>query len=296
MSRDVPPIRLRALTKRFGTTTAVDNVTLTVDSGEIVGLLGANGAGKTTVMRMLMGLLSPTAGEVSLFGAVPSRKSRLRVGYLPQGLGLYPDLTVRENLKFTQHAFGGVANVAASTMDSDVAAEANTIVRSLPLGLRRRVAFTMTVQHHPELLVLDEPTSGVDPLNRARLWQTIRDIADSGVAVLVSTHFTEETQNCDRLIMLHEGQVRASGTQQEIIGARTAIRVVTDAWERVFTALDEHNIAVSLHGKDLRVIGVSSAEVAEIIEKTNISVTLSEVPASFDEVFVELVTERSVIE
>jgi len=275
------PVVVRGVGRSFGGVRAVDDVDLTVASGEVVGLLGANGAGKTTLMRMIMGLLRPDRGELAVFGGPPSRATRRRIGYLSQGLGLYTDLTVAENLRFARRAYGVGDGVADDPELADV------LVAELPLGLRRRAAFEVVLQHRPCLLVLDEPTSGVDPLNRARLWQRVRD---TGAAALVSTHFTEEAQNCDRLLVLHEGRVAAAGTLAEVVGSRTALRVTTDSWAEAFTALDDAGLAVSVHGRDLRVTGSDPAAVAEALGR--VDGTLTEVPASFDEVFVELCQRR----
>jgi ABC-2 type transport system ATP-binding protein/ribosome-dependent ATPase len=278
------PVVVRGIGKSFGGVRAVDDVDLVVEAGEIVGLLGANGAGKTTLMRMIMGLLRPDRGELRVFGGPPSRAARRRIGYVPQGLGLYTDLTVAENLRFARRAYGvGDGDVA----DAELVAANGLLVGELPLGLRRRAAFELVLQHRPGLLVLDEPTSGVDPLNRAVLWDRIRD---AGAGALVSTHFTEEAQNCDRLVMMHEGRVAAVGTLAEIVGGRTAVNVTTDSWADAFTALDDAGLNVSLHGRDLRVTGSDTTAVAAALEL--IGGTLSEVPASFDEVFVELCRRR----
>ncbi len=155
----------RSVTKDFGTFTAVDSVDLAVQRGEVVGLLGANGAGKTTLIRLLLGLLRPSGGTARLFGELPSMSTRRRVGYVPQTLGLYDDMTVLENWAFTAAAFGSPSPVLPeSIVDSK-----DELVGSLPLGLQRRVAFAVAFSHEPELLVLDEPTSGVGPLSGARL-------------------------------------------------------------------------------------------------------------------------------
>jgi ABC-2 type transport system ATP-binding protein/ribosome-dependent ATPase len=163
------------LVKRYGSTNVVDRVSLEVGRGEVVGLLGANGAGKTTLIRCLLGLIAPTAGGVTLIEA-PSRDRLRRVGYVPQGLGLYTDLTIAENLEFQRGIFGG----AEPVLEPDLASRADAVVRHLPLGLQRRAAFAAALAHHPDLLVLDEPTSGVGVLARARLWDTIREVADGG--------------------------------------------------------------------------------------------------------------------
>ena len=274
------PVAVRGIGKAFGGVRAVDDVDLVIEPGEVVGLLGANGAGKTTLMRMIMGLVRPDRGDLAVFGGPPSRVARRSIGYLPQGLGLYPDLTVAENLRFARRAYGvGDSPIA----DEELAEAGAMLVGDLPLGLRRRAAFELVLQHRPRLLVLDEPTSGVDPLNRARLWQRVRD---TGAAALVSTHFTEEAQNCDRLVMMHEGRVAAVGTLAEIVGDCEAVSVTTDSWADAFTVLDRTGMSVSLHGRDLRVTGAGRSAVAEALGA--VGAALSEVPASLDEVFVEL--------
>jgi ABC-2 type transport system ATP-binding protein len=155
-----------AATRRFGRFTAVDAVDMQVGAGEVIGLLGANGAGKTTLIRMLLGLLRPSSGAVLLFGEPPSRDTRRRLGYVPQGLGLYDDLTPAENLTFAQSAFGE----GSAVVPAELSRYAAVPVGRLPLGVQRRVAFTQALAHQPDLLVLDEPTSGADPMARARLW------------------------------------------------------------------------------------------------------------------------------
>jgi ABC-type multidrug transport system ATPase subunit len=211
-------VETRAVTRRFGSFTAVDGVDLHVAGGEVVGLLGANGAGKTTLIRLLLGLLRPDHGRVRLFGEPPSRETRLRLGYVPQSMGLWDDLTSRENLEFAAGAFG---RPYVAPDDPDLAATGADLVRDLPLGIRRRLAFAAALGHHPDLLVLDEPTSGVDPLARARLWETIRGAADGGAAVLVTTHYMEEAANCDRLVVMADGRTIAAGTLAEIVGGDT---------------------------------------------------------------------------
>ena len=158
------------VTRRFGAFTAVDDVSMQVGPGEVVGLLGANGAGKTTLIRMLLGLIAVTSGRVDLLGGPPDRERRRRLGYVPQGLGLYGDLTVRENLSFSARAYG----TAEPALPPALTGHADVLVRELPLGAQRQVAFLAALAHSPEVLVLDEPTSGVDALARAALWDTIR--------------------------------------------------------------------------------------------------------------------------
>lgn len=204
----------RGATRRFGSFTAVSEVDLAVSPGEVVGLLGGNGAGKTTLIRMLLGLLRPSGGEITLFGGPPSRAARRRVGYVPQTLGLYEGLTVAENWAFTTAAFGR----AGVPLPERIAPWARDLVGGLPLGAQRQVAFAVVLSHQPELLVLDEPTSGTGPLASARLWEHIRQVAEGGAGVLVTTHNMEEARQCDRLVVMADGRVAASGTAEEIAG------------------------------------------------------------------------------
>jgi ABC-2 type transport system ATP-binding protein len=271
-------------TRRFGELLAVDHVDLEVRGGEVVGLIGANGSGKTTLIRLLLGLLPPTAGRVRLFGEPPSRRTRARLGYVPQSLGLYEDLTVAENLAFSTAAFG----VHGAVLEGDLAAVRDVLVRELPLGLRRRVAFAVALGHRPDLLVLDEPTSGVDPLQRARLWETIRACAEAGAGVLVTTHHMSEAGQCDRLVVLASGRVVAEGTMDEVVDGARAVEVRSGRWEEAFTALDAAGLPVSLVGRTLRVPGAEPGAVGGLLADAGVDADLDEVPASFEEAFVVL--------
>jgi len=204
----------RGVTRRFGSFTAVSGVDLAVSPGEVVGLLGGNGAGKTTLIRMLLGLLRPSDGDIRLFGGPPGRAARKRVGYVPQSLGLYEGLTVAENWSFTTAAFGR----AGVPVPDRIAPWARDLVGGLPLGAQRQVAFAVVLSHQPELLVLDEPTSGTGPLASAHLWEDIRAAADGGAGILVTTHNMEEARQCDRLVVMAGGRVAASGTAEAIAG------------------------------------------------------------------------------
>ncbi|GAA4224550.1 hypothetical protein GCM10022254_04260 [Actinomadura meridiana] len=277
------------VTRRFGDFTAVDNVTMTVGAGEIVGLLGANGAGKTTLIRMLLGLVVPTSGAVRLFGRPPSRETRVRLGYVPQGLGLYTDLTSMENLDFVAHAFDRKGRPAKS----DVTPEAGgQLVADIGLGLQRRLAFEAALGHEPGLLILDEPTSGVDPLSRTRLWDTIHVQAEKGVGVLVTTHYMQEAQQCDRLVLMSHGRQVAAGTDTDIIGATIAVEVDPEAdWSRAFAALDSAGLPVTLAGRLVRVAGTPPDRVAEVLREAGVEAGVRQVPATLEEKMI--IIERS---
>jgi ABC-2 type transport system ATP-binding protein len=279
-----PLVSAEGVTKRFGELPVVDGVDLAVAGGEVVGLIGANGAGKTTLIRMLLGLLTPTAGRVRLFGEPPSRRTRTRLGYVPQSLGLYEDLTVAENLAFSAAAYGS----DDTRLEGELAEARDTLVRDLPLGLRRRAAFAIALGHLPDLLVLDEPTSGVDPLQRARLWETIRATAEHGAGVLVTTHHLGEAEQCDRLVVLAAGRVVAAGSLPEIVGDTTAAEVRTPSWEAAFTTLDQAGLPVSLVGRTLRVPAADPARVRRLLADAGVPAEVAPVPASFEETFVVL--------
>jgi ABC-type multidrug transport system ATPase subunit len=281
-----PLTRADHLTKRFGDFTAVDDVTLHVMPGEIVGLIGANGAGKTTLIRMLLGLLRPSTGSAELFGIPPSRRERARLGYVPQGLGLYTDMTVDENLQFVAQAFG----TTPGRLPEELEPTRHRLVGDIGLGRQRQVAFTAALGHHPALLVLDEPTSGVDPLARARLWDIVHRQADAGVGVLITTHYMQEAQQCDRLAILADGQVVVAGTLDDVIGGRTAVRVQSDDWQSAFRQLVGADLAVTLDGTDVRVIGATPEQVRAALGTAD--VTLTEVPATLDEIMTLVATPR----
>jgi ABC-2 type transport system ATP-binding protein/ribosome-dependent ATPase len=273
------------VTRRFGTFTGVSDVSMSVGGGEIVGLIGANGAGKTTLIRMLLGLLPASEGRVALFGRTPSRTTRRRLGYVPQSLGLYTDLTVMENLQFTAHAFG---SSSPATLPDELSETAGRLVGDIGLGLQRQLAFFAALAHEPSLLVLDEPTSGVDPLARSRLWDTIHDQADRGVGVLVTTHYMQEADQCDRLVIMVAGSVAAAGTVREIIGGRTAVQVDTDSWEQAFNALSEARMPVVLAGRSVRVPDTPAGEVERVLEHAGLLTQVTAVPSTLDETLIKL--------
>ena len=210
-------ITAQQLTKRFGNFTAVDHVSFEVKRGEIFGFLGANGAGKTTAMRMLCGLSKPSAGPglagVFAIATQPPQVKR-HIGYMSQKFSLYEDLKVWENLRL----FGGIYGLK----DRDILrksdemlrelgfeAERNTLVKSLPLGWKQKLAFSVSIFHEPQVVFLDEPTGGVDPVTRRRFWELIYRAADRGITIFVTTHYMDEAEYCDRVSIMVDGQIVA---------------------------------------------------------------------------------------
>ena len=208
------------LTKRFGDFTAVDGISFAVRRGEIFGFLGANGAGKTTAMKILCGLSAPTSGRAEVAGfdvaAHPDDVKR-HIGYMSQRLALYNDLTVGENLRL----FGGIYGMATSDIEQKTRTllaqlgfenERRTIVERLPLGWKQKLAFSLSIFHEPEIVFLDEPTGGVDPVTRRRFWELIYQAADRGITVFVTTHYMDEAEYCNRVSIMVDGQIRALDT------------------------------------------------------------------------------------
>jgi len=217
-------IEVRDLQRRFGDFYAVKGVSFSVQRGEIFGLLGANGAGKSTTFRMLCGLLPVSAGEVHVAGLDlrhAAARVRGRLGYMAQRFSLYVDLSVRQNLRFFASAYGldrvrSRQRIAWALEAFELADYANASSRDLPLGFKQRLAMAAALMHEPDILFLDEPTSGVDPLARREFWQRINALAESGVTVLVTTHFMDEANYCDRLVIMAEGEVLAKGTPADM--------------------------------------------------------------------------------
>lgn len=277
-------IDVRGVTHRFGELVAVADASLSVAPGEVVGLVGPNGAGKTTLIRVLLGLLTADEGSVLLAGGVPSRASRARVGYVPQSMGLWSDLTLDEHLAMVGAVYGRSVPVA----DDALAGLGRQTIGKLPLGLRRRAAFAVALSHEPEVLVLDEPTSGVDPLARERLWDVMRRAADTGVATLVSTHYLDEAARCDRVVLMSAGRVVASGAVADLTADRTAVEVRTPAWERAWRRLDAAGVPVLPAGRTLRIPEADPQVIADLLADLGDGIDVAAVPATLEEVFLTM--------
>ncbi len=220
----MPPILARNLSKRFQAFVAVDRVNFEVKRGGIVGFIGPNGAGKSTIIRMLCGLLQPSAGQAFVAGidvAQAPEAVRQKIGYMSQKFSLYADLSVMENLRF----FGGIYRVPRDKLAERIryavdmaglAGREGTLVSSLAGGWKQRLALGCAILHNPPILFLDEPTSGVDPLSRRRFWDLIHDLSAAGVTILVTTHYMDEAEYCDRIVLINQGHIVATGTPSEL--------------------------------------------------------------------------------
>jgi ABC-2 type transport system ATP-binding protein len=223
MSGDIA-IKAHELTRVFGKFTAVDHISLEVRAGEIFGFLGANGAGKTTAMRMFIGLLAPSSGTASVAGYdvyTESEKIKRAIGYMSQRFSLYEDLTIRENIRL----YGGIYGLAKQDVQArseqiltrlEMEQSADLQVRAIPLGWRQKLSFSVALLHRPRIIFLDEPTGGVDPITRRQFWELIYQAAAEGTTVLVTTHYMDEAEYCDRISIMVAGKIGAMGTPAEL--------------------------------------------------------------------------------
>ncbi len=297
-----PVIVVDNLTRRFGDFVAVNDVSFEVQPGEVVGYLGPNGSGKTTTFRVLLGLLAPSAGRASVLGFDVHREPeqvRARVGYMSQKFAIYDDLTVWENLQF----YGGVYGITDRARIKETIAlvglsdHQKTITRELSGGWRQRLALGIALVHRPRLLFLDEPTSGVDPTARRAFWDLIYELAASGVTILVTTHYMDEAEYCNRVGMMRDGNLLALDTPL----ALKERYVPGEVWELYAEPLLDglHLLAdtsgvvrASLSGDHLRVIvalGLSVDELKSTLEKSNVRVTsIQKGEATLEDVFLNL--------
>jgi ABC-2 type transport system ATP-binding protein len=217
-------IDAKELTRTFGSFVAVDHITFEVRAGEVFGFLGANGAGKTTAIRMLTGLLAPSAGRATVAGHDVTNQAeavKRNIGYMSQRFSLYEDLTVGENIRL----YGGIYDLSAREIRErtdrvlgrlGLAHAASTFVKSIPLGWRQKLAFSVALLHEPRVVFLDEPTSGVDPITRRQFWELIYETATAGTTVLVTTHYMDEAEYCDRISIMVAGRIAALGAPTDV--------------------------------------------------------------------------------
>lgn len=297
-------IAVEQLVKRFGSFTSVDNLSFDVRAGEVFGLLGSNGAGKSTTIRMLCGLLTPSAGRASVLGLDVARDPegvKRRIGYMTQRFSLYDDLSVRQNLRF----FGGVYGLRGAALRAreawalemaDLQGSEERLTRSLSAGWKQRLALACAMLHEPRVVFLDEPTGGVDPLSRRRFWTLIDTMAGRGVTLIVTTHYLDEAERCDRIALIHAGRLVALGSVAELkdVFAGRAILEVTcprylEAQERLEGQDFVHEAA--LFGTRLHVV-VPEAEsgrarlLALLAADGNVPASAERVVPSLEDVFI----------
>lgn len=233
-------IETNGLTKRFGNFTAVDHITFQVEEGEIFGFLGANGAGKTTAMRMLCGLSIPTSGDAKIAGFdiyKDTEKIKRHIGYMSQKFSLYDNLRVWENIRL----YGGIYGLSPKQINDKTEEllhtlglenERNTFVESLPLGWKQKLAFSVAIIHEPRIVFLDEPTGGVDPITRRQFWELIYEASSRGITIFVTTHYMDEAEYCNRISIMVDGRIEALDTPAALKG-----KFKTETMDEVFYAL-----------------------------------------------------------
>jgi ABC-2 type transport system ATP-binding protein len=297
----LPVISVENLTRRFGDFVAVDHINFQVNAGEVVGYLGPNGSGKTTTIRMLLGLLEPTEGHATVLGFDAFKQTeevRKRVGYMSQKFAIYDDLTVRENLTF----YGGVygitdkARIQATLELVGLKGHESTLTASLSTGWRQRLSLGIALVHEPKLLFLDEPTSGVDPTARRAFWDLIYELAESGVTILVTTHYMDEAEYCERVAVMRDGKLLAMDTPTNL---KKSI-ITGDVWE-IYVEPLERGVdilsampgvdRVGLTGDHLRVISsqVKKEAMQRLLKDEGLSVEKIEIgEPTLEDVFLSL--------
>lgn len=297
-----PAIRARGLSKQFGTLRAVDNVDLTVPRGHVYGFLGPNGSGKSTTIRMLCGLLTPTAGDIEVLGMkVPAEAEalRLRIGYMTQKFSLFEDLTVRENLEFLAAVQGLPRQRARERIDQLIeqyhfADRQKQLAGTMSGGQKQRLALAGAVINAPELLFLDEPTSAVDPESRRDFWEKLFDLADVGTTILVSTHYMDEAERCHRIAILDRGVLVADGAPLDLTRDLTGrcVEVVAAQPRRAQKVLVHFPgvLSVAQIGNSLRVLAQAkedlSAELSGALHEAGLDASVHQAEPNLEDVFV----------
>jgi ABC-2 type transport system ATP-binding protein len=299
-----PAIELHELSKHFGDFKAVDRVSFSVGEGEIFGFLGANGAGKSTTIRMLCGLLTPTSGTGRVLDVDVARNPegvKRRIGYMSQRFSLYDDLTVVQNVRF----FGGVYGLRGATARereawalhmSGLDGKEDRLTGELPGGWKQRLALACAVLHRPRVVFLDEPTSGVDPIARRRFWRLIDDMSSQGITIFVTTHYLDEAEYCHRLALIHAGRIVAEGTVsdlKEVFAGRAVLEVVAPRVGEALEAIGDASWALetSVFGNRVHVVVADAdegrARVEELLaHRDNAATSVSRILPTLEDVFI----------
>jgi len=305
MMRSTIAVKVRGLTKRFGDFVAVDSLDLTIRKGEIFGFLGPNGAGKSTTIKMLCGLLLPTKGEGSVGGfdiAKQAEEIKAGIGYMSQKFSLYDDLTVEENI----HFFSGIYGVEQSSKKerlewavemAGLKDRRKDLTRTLPGGFKQRLALGCAILHEPQIIFLDEPTSGVDPISRRNFWNLINEMSKAGVTVFVTTHYMDEADYCNRLALIYRGRIIAEGTPNELkqkYMTRYVLEVEVDRVVEAMEVMSGNKIETAIFGSLLHatVDNMEKAvpKIREVLEAAGIRAKrIERIVPSLEDVFVALI-------
>lgn len=297
--------KVRGLTKSFGGFTAVDNIDLTIKTGEIFGFLGPNGAGKSTTIKMLCGLLLPTSGNGSVGGfdiMKESEEIKKNIGYMSQKFSLYDDLTIEENINF----FSGIYSVSEARKKermewvlemAGLKDSRKAITRTLPSGFKQRLALGCALLHEPGIIFLDEPTSGVDPLSRRNFWNLINELSKAGTTVFVTTHYMDEADYCSRLALIYRGRIIAEGTPNELkqkYMTRYIIEIETDRVMEALEALAADRIEAAIFGSLLHAtvdnLEKAVPEIKRVLKEADINAyRVERIMPSLEDVFVSLI-------
>ncbi|PBJ84529.1 ABC transporter ATP-binding protein [Lysobacteraceae bacterium NML93-0399] len=301
-------MRARGLVKRFGDLVAVDHVDLSVPRASVYGFLGPNGSGKSTTIRMLCGLLTPSAGDIEVLGLrIPEQADalRFRIGYMTQRFSLFEDLTVRENLEFLAAVYGLSRAAARTRVDALVeryhfADRQKQLAGTMSGGQKQRLALAGAVIHEPELLFLDEPTSAVDPESRRDFWESLFELADAGTTLLVSTHYMDEAERCHRIAILDRGVLVADGAPGDLAddlrGRSLSVRAAQPRRAQQLLSTLPGVLSVAQIGNDLRVLSVSGADNADVVARAlhaaGLQAEVDAVSANLEDVFVAATRSR----
>jgi ABC-2 type transport system ATP-binding protein len=298
-------VQVESLRKQFGKFVAVDNIDLTVKKGTIFGFLGPNGAGKSTTIKMLCGLLLPTAGKGYVGGfdiLKESEEIKKNIGYMSQKFSLYDDLTVEENINF----YSGIYNVPSEKKTArkdwvlemaDLQDKRSSLTRTLPGGFKQRLALGCAILHEPPILFLDEPTSGVDPISRRNFWNMISDMSRQGTTIFVTTHYMDEADYCHTLALIYRGNIIAKGTPhelKEVYMKRDVLEIETSDFVAAMSVLHEHGIETAIFGSLLHATVENHQTqipiIRSLLEQANLQVLrIEKIMPSLEDVFVTLI-------
>jgi ABC-2 type transport system ATP-binding protein len=299
-----PAIEAARMTKRFGDFVAVDDVTLDVREGEVFGLLGSNGAGKSTLIRLFCGLLTPTSGRGTVLGLDVGRQSeaiRRRIGYMTQRFSLYDDLSVRHNLDFFSGVYGlrgkdRAERIAWAIRMAGLEGKEDMVTRSLPGGWKQRLALACAVLHRPQVVFLDEPTGGVDPISRRRFWTLIDEMSGEGVTLIVTTHYLDEAERCDRIALMHQGRLLGLGSvpeMKEVFAGRAILEVICPRFLEAQERLEREDwvLEASVFGDRLHVVVADPEEgkrrILDLLERDgNTPAAAERIVPSLEDVFI----------